>query len=832
MNAGANSGMNAEGGANASPSLLGDRYRVICELGQGSLGVTYLAEDLNRGRKPCVVRELASRGLNAQARQTAKALFAQEAGNLCQIKHPQIPEFRELLEVETSRPGSEQLTRLFMVQDYIEGSTYHQLLTSRQSAGIGFSETDITQLLHQLLPVLSHIHQQGITHRDISPDNIVLKQADALPALIDFGSLKEVAAKVRAEVSPVGSGTTFARVGKVGYMPPEQLTTGQVDATSDLYSLAASLLVLANGQDPQTLHDSATGSWTGFDVLSPKLGAVLGKMLEVYPIDRFQNAETVMGVLNNTSSTTRTASKPIEDAAITSGGMANGMTSGIAGGIASGIAGGIAAAGLAGNAANSPSAESNLANKVADSVAVNGNAIYPPVDTPTETPMDAPLETAVIAGAVVADDGFADDVVEQGLYGEAAAIPMAAMGDRPGNRQISSTYETTLAESNVHEPYISDDVVEKRDSRQAILPLLILLGVFGTFLGLAWMRSMFTQRNLTGSQANREQTTLTENVSNLEGAFYSEEVSRRQQIINRREASGIGDNTFTRLVDQLFYGEYPKLLTSGPNGGRKALTSAPEDEPLRIRWDSIALNLLNTFDGNLSQRSLARLGDYSESDRTQWQSQVNQVNVSSRSLYDLTDAKFLSLFPNQGGQDFLKEPIGQLYYAIAEDKAQAIEEGAVREDVTFAAGTFSTDLENSIGPGNGRVYTLALSAGQRLRLNLSTPARESTLLSVYLPNPTDDNPAIIADSEQTTWAGEVSQSGTYEIVVVNQSAKTIGYQLAIGVSNVTTSPPVAPDVEDETENEPQREDLPPIPGDENGDSEETDPADSDETVDS
>ena len=280
---------------------------------------------------------------------------------------------------------------------------------------------------------------------------------------------------------------------------------------------------------------------------------------------------------------------------------------------------------------------------------------------------------------------------------------------------------------------------------------------------------------------------------------------------------GIGENTFTRLVDQLYYDEYPNLLTSGPNGGRKALTSAPEDEPLRIRWDNIALGLLGKLEGNISPSSLAGLSSYSENDRDRWQAQVNGANVSTRSLYDITDARFLRLFPSQIGRDFLQQPIGQLYYALANDTAQGIADGTLKETIRFEPGAYRQDIDRRLEPGSGQVYTLALTAGQLLRLNLDAPA-DSTLLSLYLPSATADDPAVFADSEQTTWSGRVGTTGEYELVVVNQSGQSVDTQLTVSVDNVTSAP-VAPEPED----------LPPLPGEDEDATEGTDGETSEET---
>ncbi|MCY7393941.1 MAG: protein kinase, partial [Leptolyngbyaceae cyanobacterium CAN_BIN12] len=171
--------------------LLSWRYKVLNELGQGGFGRTYLAQDSNRFNEPCVLKEFAPQVEGEAALQKAEELFAREAGTLYQLQHPQIPRFRELFRAEWQ--GRD---RLFLVQDYVEGQTYQELLHTRQQQGQSFSEAEITDLLLQLLPVLDYIHTACVIHRDISPDNLILRQTDCLPVLIDYGGVKQVAARV------------------------------------------------------------------------------------------------------------------------------------------------------------------------------------------------------------------------------------------------------------------------------------------------------------------------------------------------------------------------------------------------------------------------------------------------------------------------------------------------------------------------------------------------------------------------------------------------------------------------------------------------------------
>ncbi|GAB4137244.1 MAG: hypothetical protein Fur0046_11220 [Cyanobacteria bacterium J069] len=271
-------------------ALLGDRYKIVRELGHGGFGRTYLAEDQNRFRESCVLKEFAPQVQSSYALQKAEELFQREAGVLYQLQHPQIPRFRELCRTQFNGKPS-----LFLVQDFVDGQTYRQLLDQRRLQGQTFSEAEVIQLMRDLLPVLHYIHELGVVHRDISPDNLILRTADQLPVLIDFGGVKQVAASVASQYTP--SAPTPTRVGKVGYAPDEQMDHGQVYAHSDLYALAVTGLVLLTGKEPGDLGDLSAGNWRRLVNLSPSFSRTLTKMLADAPRDRFQTAAEVLQAL-------------------------------------------------------------------------------------------------------------------------------------------------------------------------------------------------------------------------------------------------------------------------------------------------------------------------------------------------------------------------------------------------------------------------------------------------------------------------------------------------------------------------------------------------------
>ncbi len=109
-------------------SVLQNRYQLISVLGQGGFARTYVAEDQGRFNELCVLKEFIPSQSSEYVLEKSKELFQREAAVLYQIHHPQIPQFRATFEYNFQ--GS---PRLFLVQDYVEGKTYHALLNDRKA---------------------------------------------------------------------------------------------------------------------------------------------------------------------------------------------------------------------------------------------------------------------------------------------------------------------------------------------------------------------------------------------------------------------------------------------------------------------------------------------------------------------------------------------------------------------------------------------------------------------------------------------------------------------------------------------------------------------------
>jgi serine/threonine protein kinase, bacterial len=132
--------------------LLGDRYRVTAEIGQGGFGRTYLCEHINRFNELCVLKEFAPQVQGTAFLIKAQELFEREAGVMYRLQHPQIPMFREMFRVHQG-----DVSQLFLVQDYVAGTNYQKLLRQKLQQGKTFTEAEVTQFLAQILPVLGYL---------------------------------------------------------------------------------------------------------------------------------------------------------------------------------------------------------------------------------------------------------------------------------------------------------------------------------------------------------------------------------------------------------------------------------------------------------------------------------------------------------------------------------------------------------------------------------------------------------------------------------------------------------------------------------------------------
>jgi serine/threonine protein kinase, bacterial len=283
--------------------LLKDRYCLLQPLATGGFSETYLAEDTDRptGNR-CVIKKMRVATDDPQIYQIARERFERESIILKDLgqDNPQIPTFYDFF-VDDGE--------FLLVQEWIEGQTLTQTL---QATGT-FSIAAVQELLVSLLNVLSYIHSKKIIHRDIKPDNIILRKENKQPVLIDFGAVKEVVANTLLNARQ--KSTCSIVIGTPGFMSSEQ-AIGRPTYSSDLYSLGLTAIYLLTGQSPQDLPTSPdTGAilWqqslpqlsastyqTVLDA-SPVLAKVLDRAIESHPRDRFTTAPEMLSALEGSA---------------------------------------------------------------------------------------------------------------------------------------------------------------------------------------------------------------------------------------------------------------------------------------------------------------------------------------------------------------------------------------------------------------------------------------------------------------------------------------------------------------------------------------------------
>jgi formylglycine-generating enzyme required for sulfatase activity len=266
-----------------SKLILQERYRSVRVIGEGGFGRTFLAVDKQRLDTPCVIKQFLPQQSGSAALEKATELFKQEAFRLRDLgKHSHIPDLLAFFPQEG---------RLYLIQEFIEGKN---LLDELQQKG-KFSESEVKQILVELLPILQFVHDNKVIHRDIKPENIIRSSQTGALFLIDFGVSKEVGGSVLTRVGTI--------TGTLGYAPPEQLR-GKVFPNSDLYSLAVTCIRLLTGyfqkdDGDDLIFDSMRMQWVWkqYVSVSQELEIVLDKMLQDIPVNRFQSATEVLSAL-------------------------------------------------------------------------------------------------------------------------------------------------------------------------------------------------------------------------------------------------------------------------------------------------------------------------------------------------------------------------------------------------------------------------------------------------------------------------------------------------------------------------------------------------------
>ncbi|MEM1167555.1 MAG: serine/threonine-protein kinase [Cyanobacteria bacterium P01_H01_bin.35] len=253
-------------------SLQEGKYTLEQELGRGGFGITIKATHNYLGQ-PVVIKTLNESLTQHPNFAEFQQKFQDEAKRLALCVHPNIVRVSDFF-VEDSQP--------YMVMDYIPGQTLAEVVFGGQP----LPEAIAVNYIRQVGNALMVVNQNNLLHRDIKPQNIMLRQDTEEVILIDFGIAREfIAGKTQIHTNLVSD----------GYAPPEQyLSQGKRTAATDVYGLAATLYTLLTGQVPVPAPRRVQQEMPGPRELQPQLSASVNQaVLQGMALDIQHRPQTV-----------------------------------------------------------------------------------------------------------------------------------------------------------------------------------------------------------------------------------------------------------------------------------------------------------------------------------------------------------------------------------------------------------------------------------------------------------------------------------------------------------------------------------------------------------
>ncbi len=249
--------------------VLGDRYAVDHVLGRGGMSTVYRAYDTHFSNRVVAVKEMVDTFATPEERAEAERDFLREADLLAGLRHAAIPAVFDRFSANS---------RHYLVMEYIAGENLEKAVAARSEP---YSEVQVRTWAQALCGVLRYLHDQqpAIIFRDLKPGNILVEPGGRL-RLIDFGI---------ARFFKHSQTTDTTALGTSGYASPEHYT-GQTDARSDIYSLAATMHHLLTLRDPSRQPPFQFPAVRSLNpAVSPELDQIIARGLDPDRGKRFAN---------------------------------------------------------------------------------------------------------------------------------------------------------------------------------------------------------------------------------------------------------------------------------------------------------------------------------------------------------------------------------------------------------------------------------------------------------------------------------------------------------------------------------------------------------------
>ncbi|CAN5951180.1 unnamed protein product [Sphagnum jensenii] len=250
-------------------TIVGDRYRILCAIGRGAMGIVYEAIQISTGREMAIK---VLQNFHETSQESIKR-FRREAQTVSTLKHPNIVTLFDYGMMEDGQP--------YIVTEFLQGLNLAQVL--KETGGL--PPEACAPIIKQVCYAVGEAHRLRIIHRDLKPDNIILQGKDAASVsvkVVDFG-----VAKLVGDGVSTGSLTVEGKVcGSPAYMSPEQCRGAEFDYRADIYSLGVVIFEMLCGKRPFVADDMMALMFMHVNETPPRMSDIEPELIFPEPLEK------------------------------------------------------------------------------------------------------------------------------------------------------------------------------------------------------------------------------------------------------------------------------------------------------------------------------------------------------------------------------------------------------------------------------------------------------------------------------------------------------------------------------------------------------------------